>query len=147
MTRNQPKLLDVIVCDEVRQESNGKLLILGMYLDNMGVPVVPFTLPVLTFLCKWRFDRGRLPAGRFRVLAPSGAVVRESALPPVEGPTEARGLVLTTIRFQGLTVTELGRYRLVFTPAGGRSRIVAELQVDRTSEPVPGAAPADEAGR
>ncbi len=40
-----------IVCDEVRTEDNGKLIVLGMY--NGGsilVPRLPFQLPSLTFL-------------------------------------------------------------------------------------------------
>jgi hypothetical protein len=42
----------VLVCDEVRQENNGKFLIVGLYTPDMTVPQIPFVLPSLTFfLC------------------------------------------------------------------------------------------------
>lgn len=39
-----------IFCDDLRHEDSGKLLIIGMYGDEMGVPAFPLQLPVLTIL-------------------------------------------------------------------------------------------------
>ncbi len=46
-----------IVCDEVRQEIGGKLIIIGMYTPDIGVPQIPFSLPILTFLVWAESDR------------------------------------------------------------------------------------------
>jgi hypothetical protein len=39
-----------IMCDEVRQENNGKLIVVGMYTPDMAVFQLPYVCPVLTFL-------------------------------------------------------------------------------------------------
>ena len=39
-----------LMCDEVRVEINGKLLILGAYTPDMAVPQLPYVAPILTFL-------------------------------------------------------------------------------------------------
>lgn len=38
------------MCDEVRIENNGKLLVVGMYTPDMAVFQFPYVCPVLTFL-------------------------------------------------------------------------------------------------
>lgn len=43
------KHLYTIMCDEVRREDNGKLIIIGMYTPNMGVPQIPYKVRALTF--------------------------------------------------------------------------------------------------
>lgn len=40
----------ILICDDVRPEVNGKLIIIGLYQDTMTVPQLPFSLPSLTFL-------------------------------------------------------------------------------------------------
>ena len=39
-----------IFCDDLRHEDSGKLLIIGMYGDEMGVPAFPLQLPMFTIL-------------------------------------------------------------------------------------------------
>ncbi len=46
-----------LVCDEVRQENNGKFFILGMYTPDMAVGSIPFVAPTLTFLSWLESDR------------------------------------------------------------------------------------------
>ena len=43
------KHLYTIMCDEVRRAANGKLIIIGMYTPNMGVPQIPYQVRALTF--------------------------------------------------------------------------------------------------
>ena len=47
----------IVLCDEVRQENNGKLILLGVYLPDIAVPQVPIVLPVLTFFVVLETDR------------------------------------------------------------------------------------------
>ncbi len=46
-----------LMCDEVRQENNGKFMILGLYTPNIAVPQLPFVLPSLTFFQWLEVDR------------------------------------------------------------------------------------------
>jgi hypothetical protein len=46
-----------LVCDEVRQEVGGKLIIIGVYTPDIGVPQIPFSLPTLTFVNWAETDR------------------------------------------------------------------------------------------
>jgi hypothetical protein len=39
----------ILVCDEVRQENNGKFMVIGLYTPDMTLPQIPFVLPSLTF--------------------------------------------------------------------------------------------------
>lgn len=128
MSRREPRLVDVIICDEVRQEITGKLIIVGMYLDNIGVPELPFVLPSLTFLCKWGLDGGCLPAGELEVVAPSHLVVRRAQLTPSDVAPDAE-LTLIPVQFRPFTVSESGHHRLLYRPEGGRARTIAHFDV------------------
>src|SRR5882724_6271041 len=46
-----------IVCDEVRQENNGKFFVIGMYTPDMALPQLPYVVPTLTFLSWLESDR------------------------------------------------------------------------------------------
>ena len=42
-------LKTTLLCDDIRQEDNGKFMIIGVYTPNMTVPQIPFVLPSLSF--------------------------------------------------------------------------------------------------
>lgn len=46
-----------LMCDEVRQENNGKFLILGLYTPNMTIMSLPAVVPSLTFFQYLEADR------------------------------------------------------------------------------------------
>lgn len=46
-----------IICDDVRREDNGKLIILGVYMGAIVVPQLPFVLPTLTIFSMLEGDR------------------------------------------------------------------------------------------
>ena len=47
-----PDLQYSVLCDDVRREDNGKLMLLGLF-EHIGVPEFPFVLPRLCVLNKW----------------------------------------------------------------------------------------------
>ena len=49
----QAKLIDWMICDDIRMEKNRKLMFIGVYQDNIIVPKIPFVLPMLTIFTKW----------------------------------------------------------------------------------------------
>ena len=50
------KHLYTFMCDEVRVENNGKLMIIGMYTPDMSVPQIPFLVRTLTFFTSVESD-------------------------------------------------------------------------------------------
>jgi hypothetical protein len=55
----------ILLCDDVRVENNGKLLVVGLYTGDMSVPQIFFILPTLTFLTC--LDSGRPGNSPFRM--------------------------------------------------------------------------------
>jgi len=47
----------ILICDDVRREDNGKIIIVGMYIQDMIVPQLPFTMPTLAFFLNLESDR------------------------------------------------------------------------------------------
>jgi hypothetical protein len=47
----------IVLCDEVRQEINGKFLLLGVYTPDIAVAQLPMIIPVLTFFVVMQDDR------------------------------------------------------------------------------------------
>ena len=46
-----------IVCEQIRKEDNGKLILLGVYTPNIASPQLPFVLPSLTFFTCLESDK------------------------------------------------------------------------------------------
>lgn len=46
-----------IMCDDMRQEVTGKLILIGCYVGSIAVPHVPIAIPGLTFLQLYESDR------------------------------------------------------------------------------------------
>jgi hypothetical protein len=96
-----------LICDDVRREDNGKMIVLGMYLSEMILPQIPFQLPSLTFFSIFETDRpGNFPI-KFKLQhLESGRVIVEGhgglgALKP--GPT-LLPLKLSPIKFEAVGV-------------------------------------------
>ena len=128
MSDRNPRAIDVIVCDDVRVEKTGKLMLVGVYLGNIVCRELPTILPTLSFLTKWKSDDGSLPKGVFRLLDPSGTevvAVGTEAIPA----GDPKPILLSINRFVPMRLKVPGRYRWVFTAYRGRSRTLTTLDV------------------
>lgn len=47
----------IVLCDDVRQEINGKFILLGVYTPDLAVPQLPALIPALTFFVVMNDDR------------------------------------------------------------------------------------------
>jgi hypothetical protein len=47
----------IVLCDEIRQEVNGKFILLGVYMPDMTLSQLPFVIPALTFFVVLESDR------------------------------------------------------------------------------------------
>ena len=51
-THLTPDLQSSLICDDVRQERNGKFILIGLF-DMIGVPQVPFRYPRICTVTRW----------------------------------------------------------------------------------------------
>jgi hypothetical protein len=100
-----------LLCDEVRIENNGKVLILGVYTPDMAVPQFPIVVPVLTFLF-WL--EGTIP-GSYQFQARLVHLETGSELAQAMGAfgLAAPGVGLAPIRLQGLQFKHPGPYAFI----------------------------------
>lgn len=60
-------LKTALLCDDIRQEDNGKFMIIGVYTPNMTVPQIPFVLPSLSFFLLFDADEPGEHAFKFNL--------------------------------------------------------------------------------
>lgn len=125
---SSPKLVNVILCDQVRQESTGKLLVIGMYTGTVLLGSCPATIPTLSFVCTWKLPRGSSIDGAFEVLSPEDEPLGSVTVRPQNQPT-GDGEATTIIVLSPFTFTTLGEYRLVHRPSNERRRTVYRFTV------------------
>ncbi|HNX48701.1 MAG TPA: carboxypeptidase-like regulatory domain-containing protein [Thermoanaerobaculaceae bacterium] len=128
------EVIDVTFCDQVRREDNGKLLILGVYINKVIVAGIPCRIPSFAFVVKWRIRSGWMPNGSYAVRAPSGNVlVNAEVRLERPGVTPGPGEVIAVMGIHQLSpfvFEELGRYRLTFSRPGSRARTIATFDVE-----------------
>ena len=74
-TEKHPKLIDWMICDDVRREMDRKLMFIGVYQDIIGVPTLPFTLPQLFILTKWDTSEASVKNFEMKVIQPDKSVI------------------------------------------------------------------------
>lgn len=52
-----PNLQSSLLCDDVRQEKNGKFILIGLF-DRVGLPKFPITIPRIFIVNKWCSGEG-----------------------------------------------------------------------------------------
>jgi hypothetical protein len=99
----------VLVCDDVRREDNGKLIILGLYLPDMCVSQIPFPIPILTFLMNLESDRpGNFPFQFKLQHQESGTMLAQGmGVIPVVIPQQP---IIVPVKMNGLVFNSVGLY-------------------------------------
>lgn len=116
-----------LICDDVRQESNGKFIVIGLYTANMTVPQVPFVLPSITFFMFMHSDRpGNFPFRmRLETMENGQRLVEGMGMMGVQRP----GPGACPIRIGPLQIQAPGTYNLVVTFDGEPEPIVTIFEV------------------
>ena len=107
-----PDLQCSLICEDVRQEANGNIFLVGV-LNQIVVPQVPVTANKLSCFNRWTAGVGEFNEV-VKLLAPDqSAVVRENALAfSLENP----GMIRTNVHlFQNVEFTEAGVYYVEVT--------------------------------
>jgi len=68
-----PDLQSSLLCDDVRQERNGKFILIGLF-DAIGVPAFPAVFQRLCLVNRWCCGEGEFEQ-RSRILKPDGTTV------------------------------------------------------------------------
>lgn len=97
-----------IVCDEVRQENNGKFMVLGMYTPDMTVAQIPYVAPVLTFLLWLESDRPGQFQFRLKLAHLESGIVLGQGMGGVGFAKAGMGIV--PVRLLGLPFSNPGAY-------------------------------------
>jgi len=109
MAEKKPILVDIIMCDDIREEINKKLSFIGVYTHKIGVPKLPFRLCKLCFSLKFKEGLGEFKI-KIVLNAPSGVVAS------IDFPSKIKfnqGAVVGVISvFEGLEIKEEGAYQL-----------------------------------
>ena len=107
-----PDLQCSLICEDVRQEANGNIILIGV-LNQIVVPQVPVTANKLACFNRWTAGVGEFNEV-VKLLAPDqSTVVRENALVfSLENP----GIIRTNVHlFQNVEFTEAGVYYVEVT--------------------------------
>lgn len=136
MTRSREAKLDYwLLCDMIRREDNGKLIIVGLYTPDIIVPAVPVTLPMLSFLFKWNLTLGSLRAGAIAVKGPAGQEITRF---PIEENTfgEAHQTGVLAFGISPFGIEKSGTFTLVYH-VGDRSKTLSSFRVilQQTAKP------------
>jgi hypothetical protein len=105
-----------LICDDVRQEVTGKLMLIGLYMGNITVPQIPFLLPALTFFHVFESDRPATLSFRVRLEnLDTGQAMAEA----MGGMNIIRpGTGIAPVRFSPIQFSAAGSYNLVMSIEG-----------------------------
>ena len=105
--------LYTLVCDDVRVENNGKLIVIGLYTPNVLVPQLPFAFSTFTFLQAFQSDR----AGQFTFRAHLQHVESGQHLAQALGTISVvqPGMGVGVVRFGNIRFDRVGSYHYIFT--------------------------------
>lgn len=70
-----PDLQASVLCDDVRQERNGKFILIGLY-DGIAVPAFPTVFQRVCIVNRWCCGQGQFKQ-RSRIVAPNASVIVE----------------------------------------------------------------------
>jgi hypothetical protein len=121
-----------LICDDVRQENNGKFLILGMYTGNITVTQLPFGLPTLTFFQMLMADRLGGYTVRVQLQNVESGRVLAQAIVMMEVNQAPNGLpvpVLNIPKFGNVLFDRAGAYSLNVTIDGQADPIIVPFDV------------------
>lgn len=105
-----PRLIDWMMCDDVRQELSGKISIMGIYDGEISVYSVPLMLPQLWFVLKWDISEGGFNDMIMRIELPDGKTL--GSFNAKSQPTLTHKQVLLYLALFPFQVSAAGDYKL-----------------------------------
>jgi hypothetical protein len=124
-----------IICDDVRREDNGKLIILGMYLGVIAVPQLPSLLSSLTILTTFETDRPGSWSWKLTVQRlESGKTIMEArGFANVSQP----GSGVMPVKFGNVRFDESGAYNAIVEIEGEKEPFITSFAVVLVPQIIP----------
>jgi hypothetical protein len=107
MTMIEPDLIFSVLCDDVRREDNGKLILVGLFAE-MSVSQFPYRCPLLCVANKWGKGQGEFHQ-RTRLITPDEDVLIEDRAQEFELKDMDASHVVVTF-FRNVRFSQAGRY-------------------------------------
>lgn len=107
----QPKLIDWMICDDVRTEINRKLMFIGVYQDIIGVSTIPFILSQLVVFTKWNTSKTPIKNFEFKIIQPD-----KKTIGPFIGkllPSEEKQKTILQLVISPFQMPAAGKYEIV----------------------------------
>jgi hypothetical protein len=116
-----------LICDEVRQENNGKFIVIGLYTATITVPQLPFVFPFLTFFMFVNADRPGNFQLRLRLenMETGQRLIEGMGMLGVQKP----GMGATPIRVGPVPIQSVGTYNFVVTIENEPEPIITSFEV------------------
>lgn len=73
--KKEIKLIDWMICDDIRTEDNGKHIFIGVYEDNIVVNTLPTILPQIYVYTKWNTEETNIQKFELKISQPNGKVI------------------------------------------------------------------------
>lgn len=107
------RLIDWMICDDIRQEVSGKFIFIGVYDGDITVPVVPITLTQLIFSSKWDTTEAPIKKFEFKLIQPNGKEIGHTfGEQPTLSPETKRRKAVVQIALSPFTIETLGEYKI-----------------------------------
>ena len=122
-----------LICDDIRQENNGKLILIGLYQRDIVVPHVPVILPSLAFLQCFESDRPGNFSIRFRIeqMDTGRPIVEGMGMMQIARPGQGSGLM----KFGNCQFPAFGTYNFIVTIEGESEPIISSFDVVLPPQP------------
>jgi hypothetical protein len=116
-----------LLCDDVRREDNGKLIVLGLYFGVITVPQFPAILPSLTVLSVFNADRPSNSPFTMRVqrLENGRTIFEAQGFAPVLQP----GPVVMPVKVAPVRFDEAGAYNITTEVTGQTGQLLFDFAV------------------
>lgn len=116
-----------IICDEVRREDNGKMIIIGVYFGAIVVAQIPLVLPSLTFFQLLKGDRPGTWNARMKLqhLESGRNIVEAMGAINFQQP----GPAVNAIRLPNVQLTAPGTYNFVMEIEGQSEPVIVPFDV------------------
>jgi hypothetical protein len=126
MTR-KPRLIDWILCDDIRLEASGKTTIIGIYGEDVIVPMTPMVLPQLCIITKWDTSVGVFEEIGFRLEMPDG---KQMGPVKAKAPHNVKGNRLSMhLAFIPFQIQLIGTYKLHIKIDDDAEKKIGEFEV------------------
>lgn len=130
------KLIDWMICEDIRQEANGKRMFIGVYDENITVSAVPMMLPQLFFYSKWDITEAPIKKFEFKLIQPNEKIIGPivSELPSPSPESKGRRAVVQ-IGLSPFNIEVSGEYKIEVKINDIDYSTIASFQVTLLSPP------------